>query len=470
LRTGARHRLAQLYGPSDLVVLGLGVTIGAGIFSIAGVEAATEAGPGVLISFMIAGIASLLAALCYAELSSTLPNSGSAYTFSYVIFGEVWAWIIGWALILEMLLAAAVLAKAWGLFAARALANLVAEVAGAADWLALGILVLLTGVVAVGTRIGLRVLWLMVGAKLLIIAAVITVGAFHVDVANFGDFLVAPRPSPTPPDTVLETVLGHTQQFGWFGVFAAASAIAFAYIGFDVVATAAEETVDAPKAMPKGMIRGLVIVTVLYLGVAIVMIGMVPYQKIDVAAPLSGAFDEVGVHWMVHVIDLGAVIGLTSVLTVLVVGLTRVLFSISRDGLLPPGLARISRRFDAPTLTTVVIGGCAALLSRFAPVLTLQELVVLGALFSYLFVAAGVVVMRRRMPDLERGFRVPLSPVLPALSVLATLWLMMSLQVWTWAWFGGWMAVGLLAYLGYGRTHSLLAVRPVKQGRGRHRR
>ncbi|MEV0389919.1 amino acid permease [Nonomuraea sp. NPDC050643] len=477
LRTGARHSLGEFYRPADLVVLGLGVMIGAGIFSIAGRQAATAAGPGVILSFMIAGIACLLACLCYAELSSTMPTSGSAYTFTYVIFGEVWAWIIGWALILELQFAAAVVARAWGEIAVGAIVNFGVEVPNrglVSDLFVFVILVLLTGIVALGARIGLRALWIMVSAKLLAIGAVIVVGLTYVDVANFGDFFVPPKTLQVPPQTVLEVVSGQSQAFGWFGIFAAASAIAFAYIGFDIVATSAEETVNAPKAVPKGMIRSLVIATVIYITVALVMVGMVPYSKISLEAPLSSAFRVVGVDWMVHVIDAGAVLGLTTVILVLIVGQTRVLFSMARDGLIPRGLASVSRRYHTPTRVTLVIGLVALLLAEFVPVLTMQELVVIGTLFAFAFVAAGVIVMRRRMPHLERGFRVPLSPLLPGLSLVATLWLMVNLRVLTWAWFALWMAFGLLVYLLYGHRHSLLAhprtpERP-QHGHGRHRR
>ncbi|MEW1840734.1 amino acid permease [Nonomuraea angiospora] len=476
LRTGARHSLAELYRPADLVVLGLGVIIGAGIFSIAGQQAATTAGPGVILSFMIAGIACLLACLCYAELSSTMPTSGSAYTFTYVIFGEVWAWIIGWALILELQFAAAVVARAWAAITVGAISNFGVRVPHqelVGDVLVFVILVLLTGVVAVSARIGLRALWVMVAAKLLAIGAVIVVGLPHIDVRNFGEFHVPSKILPKPPTNVLEILFGQSHAFGWFGIFAAASAIAFAYIGFDIVATSAEETVNAPAAVPKGMIRSLIIATVLYIAVALVMVGMVPYTKISEDAPLTGAFRAVGVDWMVHVIDVGAVLGLTTVILVLIVGQTRVLFSMARDGLIPRGLATVSRRYHTPTRVTLVIGFVAIVLAEFVPVLTMQELVVIGTLFAFAFVAAGVIVMRRRMPYLERGFRVPLSPLLPGLSLVTTLWLMVNLQLLTWAWFALWMAFGLLVYLLYGRRHSLLArprtpLEPVRGGR--HRR
>ncbi|WP_406673874.1 amino acid permease [Nonomuraea sp. N2-4H] len=477
LRTGARHSLAEVYRPADLVVLGLGVMIGAGIFSIAGEQAATTAGPGVILSFMIAGIACMLACLCYAELASTMPTSGSAYTFTYVIFGEVWAWIIGWALILELQLAAALVARAWGAIAVGAIGNFGIRVPNAElvqDILVFVILVLLTGIVALGARVGLRALWIMVAAKLLAIGAVIAVGLPHIDPANFGGFVVPPKTLDTPPATVLETLIGEGQAFGWFGIFAAASAIAFAYVGFDIVATSAEETVNPREAVPKGMIRSLVITTVIYIAVGLVMVGMVPYTEISEEAPLASAFQAAGLGWMAHVIDAGAVLGLTTVILVLIVGQTRVLFSMARDGLIPRGLAKVSRRYHTPSRVTLVIGLIAIVLAEFVPVVPLRELVVMGTLFAFAFVAAGVIVMRRRMPDLERGFRVPLAPLLPALSLFATLWLMVNLRLLTWAWFVLWMVFGLLVYLVYGRRNSLLArprTEPLRPAHGgRHRR
>lgn len=447
--------------------------IGAGIFTIAGRQAATTAGPGVIISFMIAGIACLLAALCYAELASTMPTSGSAYTFTYVIFGEVWAWVIAWALILEMQLAAAVVARAWSIYAAQTLTDFGIRLPYQnvlSDVLTALILVLITGVVALGARIGLRALWIMVTAKLVAIGAVIVVGALNFKAANLGDFYVPPRPATAPPDTVIGVVLGEGHAFGWFGVFAAAPAIAFAYIGFDLLATASEETVNAPRAVPRGMIRSLVFATVIYIAVAVVMVGMVPYTQISTDAPLAGAFRVVKADWMVHVIDIGAVLGLTTVILVLIVAQTRVLFSMARDGLLPRRLATISRRYHTPSTVTLVIGGVAILLAELVPVLTLEPLVVIGTLFAFLFVSAGVIVMRRTMPDLPRGFTVPLSPFLPACSLVATLWLMVNLQVITWAYFGLWMAFGLAIYLVYGKHHSLLAQRDTLHKGGRHRR
>lgn len=473
-----KQGLSQIYGRADLIALGLGVMIGAGIFSIAGRQAATIAGPGVILSFMIAGIACLLVALCYAELASAIPVSGSAYTFTYVIFGEMWAWIVGCALIVEMELAAAAVARAWSLYAADMLADFgvrVPALAGKAvgpDLFTLGILILLTGIVAFNARIGLRVLWVMVGAKLLAIIAVIVIGARHIDPANLESIPAAPVPLSQDADVLHTTLLGvffgQAHAFGWLGILAAAPAIAFAYIGFDLLATASEETKDARHVIPQGMIRSLALTTLIYIAVAAVMVGMVHYTEISQGTPLVDAFRAVGEGFMVHVINTGAVLGLTTVILVLLVSQTRVLFAMARDGLLPKRLGRLSGRHKTPAAATLTSGVVAILLAEFAPVLTIEQLVVMGALLAFLFVAAGVIALRRKMPDLPATFRTPLFPLVPTLAILAALWLMVNLQVITWIYFAGTMGVATLLYLLFGRRVSLLA--PPSPRRGRHRR
>ncbi|WP_433369855.1 APC family permease [Streptosporangium sp. CA-115845] len=469
--TGARHGLPMAYRRADLVVLGIGVMIGAGIFSLAGRQAATMAGPGVILSFMIAGITSLLVAFCLAELSSAMPASGSAYTFSYVIFGEVWAWVVGWALVMELLLATATVARAWSLYAAQMLTDfgvrlpdVVAGMVGrhtGFDLFTLFILVILTAVVALGARVGLRALWIIVIAKLLAVGAVIVVGALHFDRRNLAAIPVPPVPAEQAEEALhsplLGIVFGQTGAFGWFGIFAASAVITFAYIGFDVVATAAEEAEDAPRSIPQGIIRALVITTVIYIAVALVMVGMTSYDKIDTSAPLANAFRDAGEGFMVHVINIGAVLGLTTVVLVLLVGLTRVLFSMARDGLMPRSLSKINRSYHSPTRATLVIGFLAILLAEFVDVLTLEPLVVIGTLFVFISVACGVIRMRQTMPDLPRGFRTPLSPGVPIASIAACLWLMVNLQLITWLYFIIWMAFGVLVYLVYGRRNSVLA-------------
>lgn len=480
---GGRHRLRRVYRRRDLIVLGLGVMIGSGIFKIAGVQAATMAGPAVIASFVIAGFACLLSALSYAELSSTMPVAGSAYSFTYVIFGELWAWIIGWCLILEMLLGAAAVTRAWSLYAVQTLTDfgvaipsvlsgVVGQPAGF-DLFALLLLALLTAVVALGARLGLGLLWFLVLAKVAVIGLIIVVGLPHVDTSNYTPFVPAQQPGG---DAVGGTVFGELVgtspgAFGLFGVFAATSVIAFSYIGFDILATAAEETSDARRDVPRGMLTSLGLVILIYLGVALVMVGMVRYDALDENAPLTAAFSQVGAGTMGLVINIGAVLGLTTVVLVLVVGLTRVVFSMARDGLLPKGLAAVDRRYLTPSRATLVVGLIAILLSQFVDVLTLQQLVVIGTLFAFVFVSAGVLVLRRTHPEIPRGFRVPGVPVLPVLAIIATAWLMLNLAVSTWTYFLIWMAAGVAIYAMYGRRHSALAQalggRPAGR-RGRH--
>ncbi|HEX2312368.1 MAG TPA: amino acid permease [Thermomonospora sp.] len=465
---GGRHRLRVVYKRRDLVVLGLGVMVGAGIFRISGVQAATLAGPAVIVSFLVAGLVCLLAALCYAELSAALPVSGSAYSFGYVAFGEVWAWFIGWALILELLLAASVVARYWSLLAAETLRDFsvtvpswLGDVIGQErgfDAFALAILVLLVGLLAAGGRLGLRTLWFMVLAKVLVILLVIGVGLWFFEPGNLGPFVPEPRPYPEGGgQTVLDRLMGGAPQaFGVWGILAATPAIAFAYIGFDLITTGAEETEDAPRKMPTGILVSLLIAIVLYSAVAVAMVGMVSYRELDPArAPFAQAFAAVGAESMAEVTGVGAVLGLTTVILVVLNSLTRVVFSMARDGLLPRGLAAVSR-YQVPSRATLVAGGAAVVVSQTVDVLTLEQLVVIGALFAFLAVSAAVPAMRWARPDLERPFRIPGGLTVPLLAVLAIGWLMLNLRVQTWSRFGLWMLAGLALYLVYGRRHSLL--------------
>lgn len=485
---GGRHRLRRVYRSRDLIVLGLGVMIGSGIFKIAGVQAATMAGPAVILSFVIAGVACLLSALSYAELSSTMPVAGSAYSFTYVIFGELWAWIIGWALILELLLAAAAVSRAWSLYAVQTLADfgvgLPSAISGVVgnptgfDLFTVLILTLVTAVVALGARMSLGLLWFLVMAKLVVIGLIVVVGLPHVSSDNYTPFVPAAQPAADAAGgTVFGALLGSSPgAFGLFGVFAATSVIAFSYLGFDVLATAAEETEDAPRDVPRGMLGSLLLTTLIYVAVAVVMVGMVRYDALDENAPLTAAFGQVGAGTMGLVIDVGAVLGLTTVIVVVVVGLTRVVFSMARDGLLPKGLAAVDRRYLAPSRAALVLGVVAILLSQLVDVLTLEQLVVIGTLFAFIFVSAGVLVLRRTHPEIPRGFRVPGAPVVPVLAIIATGWLMLNLGVRTWQLFIIWMVAGTVIYAAYGRRHSALAQalggrpggRPGGGRRGRH--
>ncbi|MEV0408399.1 amino acid permease [Actinoallomurus sp. NPDC050550] len=498
---GGRHRLSLVYKTRDLIVLGLGVMIGAGIFKIAGEQAASTAGPAVIASFVVAGLACLLSALSYAELSSTMPVAGSAYSFTYVAFGEIWAWVIGWALMLELQLAAAVVGRAWSLYATRLITDLgtlsgvsaihvpsfLAGVVGQEtgfDLFALLLLLVLAVVVAIGARLSLYTLWFMVLAKVIAIGLVIAGGLLFFHPSNLKPFVPPARPVSASGDrTVLDVLMGGAPHaFGLFGIFAATSAIAFAYIGFDLIATAAEETQDASRRVPRGMIISLLITIALYIGVAIAMVGMVPYSKLNPSTPLASAFAAVGSSAMGLVIDVGAVIGLATVVLVVMIAQTRVIFAMARDGLLPSPLAVISSRYKVPTRAALLVGFTAIALSQVdvwtfgkISVLTLQQMIVIGTLFAFLFVSAGVLALRRSRPDLPRGFRVPAVPVTPILAIGATGWLMLNLHLRTWEYFAIWMAIGLAVYLLYGRTNSrlrhVLDGRPVRdRTHGRHRR
>ncbi|WUH96591.1 amino acid permease [Spirillospora sp. NBC_00431] len=470
---GGRHRLRVVYRTRDLVVLGLGVMIGSGIFKIAGEQATSTAGPGVLVSFLIAGGVCLLVALALAELSSIIPVAGSAYSFSYVAFGEVWAWIVGWALVMELLLATAVLARVWSIYATQALADFDVPVPGwlgdligqgkGPDLFALGILLLVVFMLATGSRMSLKTLWFMVMAKVIVIGLVIATGLKFFSGGNLTPFIPPAQAAPEGDKTMLDTMLGALgggtpEVFGIWGLFAAAPAIAFAYIGFDLIATSAEETDDAPRKVPRGIITALITAVVLYAAVAVALVGMVGmdgFAKLDPDKLLiAAAFDSVGAGAMGKLVDIGVVLALTTVILVLVISLTRVVFSMSRDGLLPRPLAHMSRRYKVPSRATLLSGAAAVVISQVLDVLTLEPLVVIGTLFAFLFVPAAVLALRRTRPDLHRPFRVPLAPVTSVVTIIAVGWLMLNLKVETWVYFGIWMVVGLLLYLVYGRRKS----------------
>ncbi len=466
----ARHRLPAVFGTGQLVVLGLGVMIGAGIFSLAGVQAATNAGPAVVVSFVVAGLVCFAAALCYAELSSTIPAAGSIYTFGYVAFGEVWGWLLGWALVLEMLIAAALVARAWSSYFIATIGGFdlpvpdllveYGEMDSTLNLVAPTLLLLLTALVVTGTKLSARVLTVAVLAKVAVIVLVIAVGARHLDTANYSPFVPETIPAADAggaASTVLQVLIGDSSRFGLLGILMAGSVITFAFIGFDLIATAAEDAHDPRRTIPAAMLISLGLVTVLYVAMAAVLVGLRPYDELGTGAPVSDALASVGVGWAVSAVNLGGLLAFTTVIVVVLIGQSRVLFAMGRDGLLPRGLGRVSRSFSAPSRAALVAGVAASLLALNPALGSLAELLVLGALFAFFFCAVGVVVLRRSQPDLERGFRVAAHPWVPLLSAAATVLLSLNLSVDTWRNFGVWMVAGLLFYLLYGRRHSVLA-------------
>jgi basic amino acid/polyamine antiporter, APA family len=428
----------------DLTLLGIGAIVGAGIFVLTGVAAAKYAGPAIMLSFVVAGFACAMAALCYAEFAAMIPIAGSAYSYSYATMGELVGWIIGWDLVLEYAVGAAAVAVGWsgylnvilhGMGVALPDAITRAPAAGGIiDLPAMLIVLLISAVLYVGISESARLNSVIVIIKLFAIAVVIAGGVFFVRPANW---------SPFAP-------------FGWSGMMKGAAVIFFAYIGFDAVSTAAEEVIDPKRDLPIGILTSLFVCTVLYIIVAAVLTGMVPASTIDMKAPLASAFVLRGLNFIAWIVSAGAVAGLSSVLLVLLLGQSRIFYAISRDGLLPAAFSRVHPRFRTPYIPTVLTAVAVAMTAGFLPIQEIAELTNIGTLFAFVLVCLGVWILRRIEPDLSRPFRTPLVPAVPVLGVIFCLYLMASLPGVTWLRFFVWMFAGFVIYLGYGRFHSRL--------------
>ncbi|MDH6247379.1 amino acid permease [Mycobacterium sp. OTB74] len=455
---------------TDLTVFGIAVVIGAGIFTLTARIAGTMAGPAVSLSFVLAAIACGLTALCYAEFASTVPVAGSAYTFAYATFGELVAWIIGWDLILEFALAVSVIAKGWSQYLGDVLGGSVSPIAHIGsvsfDWGAVAIIAIVGVLLAIGTKLSSRVSAVAVAIKLSVIVLILVVGATYFKTSNLTPYLPPSEPSAIAEgvhQSLLAWLTGSGgTTFGWFGLLSAASLAFFAFIGFDVVATAAEETRNPQRDVPRGIFGSLVIVTVCYVAVSIVLTGMVSYTQLQGEnATLATAFAIHGNTWAKNIISIGALAGLSTVVMVMFLGQTRVLFAMARDGLIPRGLAHTGRR-GTPVRLTVIVGVVCAVLAAFVDFGTLAGMVNIGTLVAFVLVATGIPILRRTRPDLKRGFRVPFVPVIPILGALSCLWLMINLEVETWLRFVVWMVIGVAIYFAYGRSHSMLA-QPLEQ-------
>jgi APA family basic amino acid/polyamine antiporter len=460
--------LRKSLGWIQLTAIGIGVIIGTGIFVLTGEAAGTIAGPAIVFSFVAAGIACFLAALCYAEFASTVPVAGSAYTFSYASLGELVAWIIGWDLMLELALGAATVASGWSQYFQVVLTSAPWH-AHPGTWIfadhhnvaAAGIVLVLTALLCFGIKTSSSVNAVIVTIKLAIILLVIFAGLQYIKTGNWHPFIPPSGSKPAPggsSTTTLAQDLGIAPgSFGVGGIFAGAALVFFAYIGFDVVATNAEETRKPSRDLPIAIFLSLTICTILYIAVSLVVTGMVKYNHVNVKAPLATAYLSVHQHTIATIISYGALLGITSVILVLLMGQSRVFFAMSRDRLLPPIFSSVSERFGSPYRTTLVTGVVVAALTFFIPLKTLAELVNIGTLCAFVLVSIGVIFMRRARPDLERPFHTPLVPIVPILSVLASVWLMLNLQAATWIRFGIWMGVGLIVYFLYSYRHSRLA-------------
>jgi len=464
---GEGHVLHRTLNGLQLTLLGIGAIIGAGIFVVTGTAAAQHAGPAIVLSFVLAGLGCLFAGLCYAVFASMIPVAGSAYTYGYATLGELVAWIIGWDLMLEYLFASSAVAVGWsGYFTSfvrdylhwhlpAALTNapfetragsLVPQATGALVNLPAVLLVaLLTALLVVGIHESARVNNVIVFLKVSIVLLVIAFGAFHVDTSHWRPFI--------PPNT------GRFGEFGWSGVLAGAGVIFFAYIGFDAVSTAAQETRDPKRDLPMGILGSLLVCTVLYVLMAGVMTGLAPYSTLNVPEPVYVAISRGGaaLAWLRPIVGLGAIAGLASVVLVMLLGQPRVFFAMSRDGLLPPVFGRVHERFRTPYVSTLITGGISMVVAGLFPIGLLGHLVSIGTLFAFIVVCAGILVLRYTRPDLPRPFRTPFVPVVPLLGILTCGALMLGLGLETWLRLVIWLAIGLVIYFAYGRKHSKAA-------------
>jgi APA family basic amino acid/polyamine antiporter len=444
---GLKRTLSAL----DLTLLGIGAIIGTGIFVLTGTAAANQAGPAIVLAYVAAGLACGFAALCYAEFSAMIPIAGSAYTYAYATLGEIFAWMIGWDLILEYAVGSMTVAVGWSGYFQRILAGFgvtlpawMAAAPGTAEGAlvnlpAMIIVVVITGLLVIGVRESARFNAAIVAVKLAAILFFIVVGVAYVQPANWSPFM----------------------PYGPQGIAAAAAVVFFAYIGFDAVSTTAEEAKNPSRDLPIGIIASLVVCTTLYLAVSAILSGIIPVVQYKedpqfLNAPVGYALAVINKDWAAGLVSAGAVAGITSVLLVMLMSQPRIFFSMSRDRLLPEGVSKVHPRFRTPYITTIITGAIVAIVAGLTPINVLGEMTSIGTLFAFVIVCAAVLILRSRRPDARRPFRVPFGPVFPVLGVLSCLYLMVNLTVMTWVRFLVWLDLGMIIYWFYGRTHSPL--------------
>ena len=457
--------LRRTLSATNLTLLGIGAIIGAGIFVLTGNAAAEYAGPGVVLSMVVAGLACGFAGLCYAEFASMIPVAGSAYTYGYATLGEFVAWIIGWDLMLEYLFGAATVAVGWsGNFVpfvkefginypsewgnapfAVDVANNFSRTGAILNLPAVVLVALMTWILVIGIKESARFNNVIVFLKLAVIFLVIGVGFMYVNTANWHPFI--------PENT------GKFGQFGWSGVLRGAGVIFFAYIGFDAVSTAAQEAKNPQKDMPIGILGSLFVCTILYILMALVMTGMVHYSQLNDPAPILVAVAAAGpsLAWLRYAVEIGSLLGLASVVLVMLMGQPRVFYSMARDGLLPPVFGKVHPRYKTPYITTILTGSIAAVVAGLFPIGLLGQLVSIGTLLAFAIVCAGVWILRVRSPEIPRTFKTPLVPLVPILGILSTIGLMAGLPKDTWIRLIIWLALGLVIYFGYSKSHSFIA-------------
>lgn len=470
------NRLRRVLGPWGLTSLGVGAIIGTGIFVLVGIAAHDRTGPALMLSFVLAGAACVFAALCYAEFASMVPVAGSAYTYAYATMGELFAWIIGWDLLLEYTVASATVAHGWSHYFQEFLksigfhwpdnlsnspfdydpvSGLMVSTGSMIDLPAILAALVMTILLVKGIQESARVNNVMVIVKLLVVALVLVVGCFYINPENWTPF--APF-GMTGISFFGYTVAGQAGPNGEpLGMIAGAAIIFFAYIGFDAVSTHAEEAKNPKKDIPFGIITSLVLCTVLYIAVSAVITGMVPYDQINVDAPIAAAFADVGLGWAHFLISIGALTGITSVLLVMMLSQPRIMLAMARDGLVPEGFfGAIHPKFRTPWKGTILNGLFVAAAGGLLPLRILAELVNIGTLLAFVMVCVSVLIMRKKHPEADRPFKTPWFPVIPILGILTSLLLMFALPVENWWRLLIWLGIGFAIYFAYGRAHSYL--------------
>ena len=449
-------QLKRTLGAVQLVALGIGAIVGAGIFVLTGVASAQHAGPAVVYSFMAAAFGCALAGFCYSEFSTMIPIAGSAYAYSYATLGELVAWVIGWALVLEYAVGAATVSVGWSGTVVSILGSLgitLPQAMLASPWdvnpgvmnlPAVLIIMLITAILIKGIQESARFNAAIVGIKLTVVVLFIVLGYAYINRDNYVPFL--------PANTT-----GEFGAFGWTGVLAAAGQIFFAYIGFDAVSTAAQEAKNPSRDMPIGIVGSLAVCTVLYILYALVLTGIVNYKELNVAAPYALAVDRMsGMPWLGFWMKVGSLLGLTTVMLVMLLGQSRVFYSMSRDGLLPELFSEIHDKFQTPWKSNLVLMVFVSLLAAFTPISQLGQLTSIGTLAAFIVVCIGIIILRRTHPNLHRPFRTPLVPLLPIMGVIANFGLMYALSKLTWIAFVCWMSLGLVIYFTYSKSRSVL--------------
>jgi basic amino acid/polyamine antiporter, APA family len=477
------HSLKRVLGPMNLITLGIGAIIGTGIFVLTGSVAAQNSGPAIVLSFILAGVGCAFAGLCYAEFASLIPIAGSAYTYGYATLGEIFAWIIGWDLILEYAFGAATVASGWSANVVQLLARLgidlppqliatpgtslayyqrmwtpVTALPAGVDAAALPhatAVFNLVAFLAIAAVTTILVIGIQESATLNTIIVFVKVGTVLVFIAVAGLYVFQHLSQATanwtpfvPPNA------GSFGEFGWSGIARGAGVIFFAYIGFDAVSTAAQESRNPQKDMPTGILGSLVICTILYIVTSWLLTGVISYKRLNVGAPIALGMSEIGVRWGEFLVLIGTIMGLSTVMLVMLLGQSRVFFSMSRDGLLPQWAGAVHPRFRTPWISSIIVGVFVAILPAFLPINVLGQLTSIGTLLAFVIVCAGVWLLRVRRPELQRPFKTPLVPLVPILGIIVALLLMAALPWETWLRLIIWLIVGMVIYFGYGRKHS----------------